>query len=113
MAHDPLPVRIKQVRETRGLTQAELADRAHLPPATISHFETGIRTPGTTTLRRLADALGTSVDYLLGRQSEPAASGPEVEAIFRNLSGLSASSLEKFRKISEVLKDEDERNRRE
>ena len=109
MPRDPLPDRIRQARDARQLTQVQLAERAGLPPATISHFETGIRTPGTSTLRRLADALEVTVDYLLGR-AEPTPSGPDAEVIFRNLTGLSTRSLEEIRRMTEALKKLDEKD---
>ena len=37
----------------------------------VSHFETGHRFPNAESLRRLADALGVSADYLLGRVKNP------------------------------------------
>jgi|ERR1043166_6485962 transcriptional regulator with XRE-family HTH domain len=113
MPKDPLPDRLRQLRETRGLTQAELGEKAGLPAASISHFETGIRTPGTTTLQRLADALEVRVDYLLGREDEAAASGPETRAIFRNLAGMSDATLKAFAKMTEELKKMDDEKRKD
>jgi transcriptional regulator with XRE-family HTH domain len=99
------------VRETRQLTQAELAEKAALPAATISHFETGLRTPGTSTLQKLAEALEVSVDYLLGRVDEPTAVGPTSGALFRNARDLSADSLKFLEAMSEQLKKTDEEKR--
>ncbi len=39
--------------------------RAEIPEISVSHFETGHRFPNAESLRRLADALGVSADYLL------------------------------------------------
>lgn len=113
MPDDPLPNRIRQLRETRGLTQAELGEKAGLPAASISHFETGIRTPGTTTLQRLADALEVTVDFLLGRSEDPLPSGPETRAIFRNLAGMTDSTLKRFAKMSEEFKKLDDEQRKD
>lgn len=62
--------RLKKAREDRGMTQAELAEKAGLPPSSISHFEKGPRKPSFDTLRRLAKELKTTTDYLLGRTAE-------------------------------------------
>jgi transcriptional regulator with XRE-family HTH domain len=105
--------RIRQLRERRELTQVQLAEKAGLPAATISHFETDIRTPGTTTLQRLAEALEVTVDYLLGREDDPAPSGPETRTIFRNLAGMTDSTLKAFAKMSEELKKLDEEKRKD
>ena len=61
------PERLRQARELRKLNQAELAVRANLQTSAISHFETGTRKPSFDNLRKLADALDVTTDYLLGR----------------------------------------------
>jgi transcriptional regulator with XRE-family HTH domain len=63
--------RLKAARELRELKQSELADRAKLPPSSIAHFEAGSRKPSFDTLRRLANALEVTTDYLLGRVDDP------------------------------------------
>jgi len=67
---DVFPERLRAARDKRGLNQEELAGRAGLQPSAISHFETGKRKPSFDNLRRLADALDATTDYLLGRVSE-------------------------------------------
>lgn len=57
--------RLKCVREMRRMTQAELAARLKIPPAGVSHFETGQRLPGAENIRKLCIALNVSADYLL------------------------------------------------
>ena len=59
--------RLRAVRESRGLTQEEVALRAHLPRPAISRLERGERTHvRSDVLGRLAIALTVSADYLLG-----------------------------------------------
>jgi transcriptional regulator with XRE-family HTH domain len=64
------PERLRGARELRELTQEALAGRSGLQPSAISHFESGTRKPSFDNLRRLADALRVSTDYLLGRTKE-------------------------------------------
>ena len=80
--------RLRIAREARELNQAELADKAGLQGSAISHFETGGRRPSFANLRRLADALQVSTDYLLGR-TEDMASTANVDVLFRNIGALS------------------------
>jgi transcriptional regulator with XRE-family HTH domain len=49
------------------MKQMDLARKTRLKQSAISQFETGRRTPSFHNLRRLADALEVSADYLLGR----------------------------------------------
>lgn len=105
--------RIRQLIETRGLTQAQVSAKSGLPPATISHFVSAFRTPGTSTLRKLADALDVSVEYLLGRDEEPKVAGPTAKVIFRNAQDLSEDSLKILAEFSEMLKRRDEEKKKE
>ena len=56
---------IKQLRESRGLTQAELAEHIGVSSKTISKWETAKGLPDITLLQPLAQALGISVIELM------------------------------------------------
>lgn len=56
---------IQAARSHAGLTQAELAHRVGVAKVTISHWETGHRTPSMDSLLRTADALGVPVANLV------------------------------------------------
>ena len=60
------------LRQTRGLTQGQLALRAGLHPSAVSFYETGTRTPNITNLQALATALQVTTDRLLiGTETNP------------------------------------------
>jgi len=52
---------LRKARQTAGLTQAELGERAGLPKSAISMYETGAREPGADTFLRLLQAIGCHV----------------------------------------------------
>ncbi len=56
---------VKAWREYLGLTQQELAKKAGMKQASIARIEAGKTTPRKTTLKKLADAMGISVEQLL------------------------------------------------
>jgi transcriptional regulator with XRE-family HTH domain len=57
---------LKTLRIHRGLTQTQLAKRAKLPQSYIACLERGTRTnPSLAVLRRLAKALGTTIEELV------------------------------------------------
>ena len=56
---------IKQLREDRGLTQAELAEKIGVSSKTVSKWETAKGLPDITLLQPLAQALGISVIELM------------------------------------------------
>lgn len=65
-------IRVKALREHRDWTQGQLAHKAQTTSAQISRIENNER-PGAqaVVVGRIANALGTSVDYLLGLTDDP------------------------------------------
>ncbi|PFD12259.1 transcriptional regulator, partial [Bacillus thuringiensis] len=57
-------------RKTRKLTQQVLADKVNTTKGTISNYENGHSTPSNEMLKDLANVLGVTTDYLLGREDE-------------------------------------------
>jgi transcriptional regulator with XRE-family HTH domain len=63
--------RLREARERRGLTQRELANLCELGEQQIYRYETGRSEPTATHLKLVADNLGVTTDYLLGRSDDP------------------------------------------
>ncbi|MDO7907197.1 helix-turn-helix transcriptional regulator [Paenibacillus sp. JX-17] len=63
--------RIAELREQRGLTQEELAGSLGITRASLSHYEKNRRKPDFETLTKIADIFEVSIDYLIGRTSQP------------------------------------------
>ena len=63
--------RFKRAREERGLTAVKLAEMLDIDASTINNWESGRRQVAADKLLRMADVLGFSVDYLLGRDYYP------------------------------------------
>lgn len=62
--------RVSFLRKIAKLTQAQLAEKIGLSVATINNIETGIRGTTPENVLLLAQALGTTTDYLLAASSE-------------------------------------------
>ncbi|MHA7611572.1 helix-turn-helix domain-containing protein [Weissella viridescens] len=60
--------RIKQTAKDRGLTLNQLNDKANLKNNIIYSWKT--KTPSVENVKKVADVLGVSVDYLLGNTDE-------------------------------------------
>lgn len=99
---DVFPARLRAAREKRGLTQGELAKRAGLQMSAISHFETGTRKPSFENLRRLADALDVTTDFLLGR-SEDFDGSAAAAKLHRHGANLTATDLELTEQFIKLL----------
>lgn len=98
--------RLKKIRAEKKLSQSELAQKADLQTAAISHFETGQRKPSFNNLKRLASALNVSIDYLLGREIKDA--GDIAEKLFRNFEKLSADDQQRIKDFAEFLAKKEE-----
>ncbi|MFD2330048.1 helix-turn-helix domain-containing protein [Cohnella sp. GCM10020058] len=66
-----LPQRLKQSRKAKKLTQDALAKKVSTKKTSISNYETGYSSPSNEMLKDLADNLGVTTDYLLGRTDDP------------------------------------------
>ena len=108
--------RLRKARESRGLTQADLAKKTGLQAAAISHFETGQRAPSFDNLRKLSDALTVSIDYLLGRIDEEQhgqgiGAAPRAQQLFRHAENLTAESFDTLEAMAKMLREKDEEKR--
>jgi len=66
--------RVAEARRACGLTQSDLADKAGVHISHIQRIEAGTSQPTVDVLKRVAEALGVSIDHLvLDRASEVAA----------------------------------------
>ena len=63
--------RLKEIRLAKGLTQPQLAKLIESTDRNISNYETGYSLPSVPVLLGLANALSTSLDYLLGLSDNP------------------------------------------
>ena len=90
---------LKKLRETKGITQTELAKELGVVRSTICQYEKGNREPDMETLIKIADYFGVSIDFILDREENldgsPAPSFNEREG----------KLLQYFRMLSPALQD--------
>lgn len=61
---------LKNLRKNLKLTQDEFAEMLGIPKPTYSHYETGRNEPSLALLKKMADVLNCSTDFLLGHQTK-------------------------------------------
>ena len=66
------PERITAIRKDLKLSQEKFGELANVSQRTVAFWEAGQRMPSHAVISALADCLGVSVDYLLGRTDEKA-----------------------------------------
>lgn len=96
--------RLRAARELRKWSQSDLATKAGMPPSSIAHFESGSRKPSFDTLRRLANALEVTTDYLLGRVDDPSLA-EAADPLFRDVSKLTGHDRELAKDFLKMLAD--------
>lgn len=58
--------KLKEIRESKGLSQSEVSKALGLSRNAFTNYETGIREPSLDTLKLICQILEVSADYLLG-----------------------------------------------
>ncbi|MDM5233345.1 helix-turn-helix domain-containing protein [Lysinibacillus pakistanensis] len=112
--------KIISLREKRGWTQRELANRVNLNVSVMNRIESNERPVKDSELLNLANILEVSTDYLLGRTDIPAltpqekdeaafqafANDPELNVFYRELPESDEEAVRKLRNIWEIIKNE-------
>lgn len=88
--------RIKELRQSRKITQVELAKYLNVSQGTLSFWEQEKYEPDTKSLKKLADYFGVSIDYLLGGKEKAAASSDLSDY------GVFPIKLKKFRVLGDI-----------
>lgn len=97
-----LGIKIKEIRQGRGLTQDNLAELVGCNTSHISNIENNHTKVSLNVLLAIANALDTSIDYLLSEQYENSALALDNE-IKRALADCDNHKKEKLLKIIEIL----------
>lgn len=65
-----LSTKLKELRMSQNLSQADVAKKLEISPSIVSGYETGERTPSTENLLALSYLYKCSTDYLLGKSND-------------------------------------------
>lgn len=94
-------LRLKELRQSRNLSQKELAEILKVSTGTVGNWEVGLREPDFQTLTKIADMFNVSCDYLLDRFSNDESSSENKIRI--SISSIEEEMLTEFRKIGKKL----------
>ena len=64
-------LRLRELREEKEMTQAEVAKAIGVDARTISNYEVGVREPDIQTIKKLCKFFDVTSDYLLGLSNDP------------------------------------------
>ena len=71
--------RLKELRKSKGLTQAQFGALWNAPQNTVSNWENGNREISNELLMAFSEYFGVSVDYLLGRDDAQSPHDPPID----------------------------------
>ena len=104
--------RLRAARENlRQMTQVDLARAIGLPPSSIAHFESGNRKPSFDNLRKLANALNVTTDYLVGRANDPNTTA-SADPLYRDVANFTAQNRRTAEVFLRFLAEEDRMQRK-
>lgn len=94
--------RLKQLRQSKNLSQQKLAELFNLSQQAIWKYEKGLAEPEISTLKKFADYFGVSVDYLLENSIVPEKSDLLIE---KQLTPKETALVQYFRSCSVKRQD--------
>ena len=107
--------RLTALIKAKGLSQKNFAEKANITESAMSYYAKGARTPSGEVLARIAKALDTTTDYLLGStdNAEMPEAKKELKYLQRNLGKLDKEQLKKAEGMlklmfNDIFEDDDE-----
>lgn len=95
--------RVTELMIKKNLSQKELAEITGVTESAMTYYVKGLRTPRSDVLVRIANALGTSTDFLLGNAES---SVEDLRYLQRNLQKLDPKQLKKAENILKATFDD-------
>ncbi len=91
--------RLKELRMSHNLSQADVAKKLKISPSIVSGYETGERTPSTENLLALSYFYKYSTDYLLGKTNDK-------PSVVLDTNGLTAEQIQALQTLIKTIKHE-------
>lgn len=97
-------LKIKERRQSQGVTQETIANHLDVNPSHISNIECGRANPSLTALVKIANILHCSVDYFISEEYTFQINDQETNSIDNEINRkLKHCTLEKREKISKII----------
>lgn len=94
-----LSTKLKELRISQNLSQADVARKLEISPSIVSGYETGERTPSTENLLALAYLYKCSTDYLLGKSNDK-------PTVTLDTDGLTTEQIQALQTLIKTMKHE-------
>lgn len=99
--------RLKELRQSRNMTQEQLAEKLHTSRSRIGMYEQGRRQPDFETQEAIADLFNVNIDYLFGRKYNPAdgSSNEEQREIYTLIESLNEEGRQHLIEYAKFLRN--------
>lgn len=94
-----LSTKLKELRMSQNLSQADVAKKLEISPSIVSGYETGERTPSTENLLALSYLYKCSTDYLLGKSNDK-------PTVTLDTDGLTTEQIQALQTLIQTMKHE-------
>lgn len=94
-----LSTKLKELRMSQNLSQADVAKKLEISPSIVSGYETGERTPSTENLLALSYLYKCSTDYLLGKSNDK-------PTVTLDTNGLTTEQIQALQTLIQTMKHE-------
>lgn len=94
-----LSTKLKELRMSQNLSQADVAKKLEISPSIISGYETGERTPSTENLLALSYLYKCSTDYLLGKSNDK-------PSVVLDIDGLTFEQIQALQTLIKTMRHE-------
>ena len=94
-----LSTKLKELRMSQNLSQADVAKKLEISPSIVSGYETGERTPSTENLLALSYLYKCSTDYLLGKSNDK-------PTVTLDTDGLTIEQIQALQTLIQTMKHE-------
>lgn len=94
-----LSTKLKELRMSQNLSQADVAKKLEISPSIVSGYETGERTPSTENLLALSYLYKCTTDYLLGKSNEK-------PSVILDTDGLTLEQIQALQALIKTIKHE-------
>lgn len=98
--------RLKTLREQKGYTQQEVADALGIPRVTYCSYERNQREPTAIIMKRIANFLGVSLDFLLGFEEIRTPPDENTSKVLQIMPMLTPSERESVRLFCEFIQSQ-------
>lgn len=98
---------LRTLRKALKQTQTDIATYLGITVSAYGNYELGQREPDISTLNKLADYFGVTVDYLLGRPDTTQTPDPDLQRLLSVWHSLSDTAKMRLLAYADGLKDND------